>query len=111
VAGGVLVEEGVPEEDAGLRDGRVVGDESNFAELACTFVSGDELVDGGFACGGGGFDDAAILEGTADVFDQRALVRERLRGRNVTVDAGFVGRGEALFGGDVGIAVEAVAGG
>ena len=62
VAGGVLVEEGVPEEDAGLRDGGVVRDEGDFAELARAFVGGDELVDGGFAGGGGGFDDLPSLK-------------------------------------------------
>ena len=69
VAGGIFVEESVPEEDTGLRDGGVVRDESDFAELACAFVGGDELVDRGLAGGGGGMDDAAILEGAADVFD------------------------------------------
>ena len=46
VAGGVLVEEGVPEEDAGLGDGGVVGDESDFAEAGGAFVGGDELAQG-----------------------------------------------------------------
>jgi len=87
VAGGVLVEEGVPEEDAGLRDGRGVGDESDFAELAGSFVGGDELVQGGFAGGGSRSYDAAVFKCAVDVFDERALVRERLGGGDVAVDA------------------------
>ncbi len=80
VAGGVLVEERVPEEDAGLRDGRGCGDEGDFAEAARAIVGGDEAVEDVFAGGGGGLDDAAVFEAAADVFDQRALVGERLGG-------------------------------
>jgi hypothetical protein len=111
VAGGVLVKERVPEEDAGLGDGRVVGHEGDFAEAGGAFVGGDELAQGILAGGGGGFGDAAVDKGAADVFDQGAVVGERLGGGDVAVDAGFVRRGEALLGGDVGLAVDAVAGG
>ena len=64
--------------------------ECDFAELAGAFVGGDELVERLFAGGCGGFDDLAVLEGAADVFDQRALMGKRLRCRDVAVDAVFV---------------------
>ena len=108
VACGVLVEQGVPEENAGLGDGRGVGDEGYFAEATGSVIGGDETIEGFLAGGCGRFDDDAVDEAAADVLDEGALVGERLRGAGNAIDAVLVGSGEALFGGDVGVAEDAV---
>ena len=78
VGGGVFVEEGVPEEQAGLGDGGRVGDEGDFAEAGGAFVRRDEALERVEAGGGVGLGDAAVGEGDGDVFDQRALVGKGL---------------------------------
>ena len=52
-----------------------------------------------------------LLEAHLDALDHGSLVRERLGGRHSAFGAVLVRRGEDLFGGHVGDAVDAVAGG
>ena len=111
VAGGVLVEERVVEEQAALRDRVGMRDEGHLAQAAGALVRADHALEHRLAGAGAGLGDAAGLEADADVADQGALVGQRLAGRDHALGHGGVGGGEDLLGRDVGVAGDAVLGG
>jgi len=74
VAGGVLVEQGIEEQQAAFRDGRGVGHQRHFAQAARTFVGIEQLVQDFITAERTGFNDAPFLKANRDVVDQRALI-------------------------------------
>ena len=78
VAGGVLVEQRVEEQEPALRDRRGMRHQRDFAEAARALVGVEHLVQHFLAARGLRLDDAAVLEAHRDVVDQRALIGERL---------------------------------
>ena len=110
VAGGVLVEQRVVEQQPAGRDRRGIRHQRHLAETARALVRVQHLRQHVAAFAGGRVDDTALLETHRNVLDQRALVGERLGAGDMAGDAVLVRRGEHLFRRDVRIADDAVLG-
>jgi hypothetical protein len=74
----ILVEEGVQEEQAALRDGRRVRHERNFSEPPRTGVGLDETLQYFLALGGASLHNLSALESDVNPFDHGSLMRQRL---------------------------------
>jgi len=108
VAAGVLVEQRVVEQQAGLVDGGIKGHQRALAQIAAALVHGDELgqqlvVDLGVPLHG-----LTLVEANPEVVDELALVAQGLGGVNDALGLTLHGRGEALLGGDVGVEEDAL---
>src|ERR1700733_5570685 len=108
VAGGVLVEQRVEEQEAALRDRRGVRHQRDLAKAARALVAVEHFVQNVLTARGLRFDDASALKADCDVVDERPLIGERLGARDMAVDATRMGRRKHLFGRNVRIAGDAV---
>ena len=77
MAGRILIEEGVVEQQPGLRDRRAVGNERHLAESSGARIGFHQLAQHGFAALGGQPDNASVYEMKAEVFDHGSAKAER----------------------------------
>ena len=111
MAGGVLVEQRVEEQDAALRDRRGMRHQRHLAEPARALVGVEHLVQHVLAARRLGLDDPARLEAHRDI--RRSACPDSESGlvlSDMAVDAPCMRRGEDLLGRDVRIAGDAVLG-
>ncbi len=108
VAGGVLVEQRVEEQQPAGGDRRGMRHQRHLAQAAGALVGVEHLRQHVLAGAGRRLDDAPGLEPHGDVADQRAAIGERLGAADVAVHACAVRGGEHLLAGDVGVAGDAV---
>jgi hypothetical protein len=108
VAGGVLVEQGIEEQEAALRDRRGMRHQRDLAEAPRAVVAVEHFFEHVLAARGLRLDDPSGLEPDRDAVDQRALIGERLGADDMAIDPARVRGREHLFGRDVRIAGDAV---
>ena len=102
MAGGVLVKEGVVEQEVLVGNRAVVGDQGRFAEVGRSLVHGDGGFQGLLSPLRAGLHDFALLHHEAELVDDVAVVDQRHGGIDHAVGPGFQGGGEDLLRGDVG---------
>ena len=107
VAARVLVEEGIVVEDALVVDGRIVSDERAFAELRGALVHCDHLFEEVLVLLRLDFDGPAALKAHGEVFDELALIGERLGRIDDALRFPRLGRDEDLLRRDVGVEIAA----
>ena len=103
VAGGVLVKEGVVEQQAGLADGAVVGHQGALAQVGAALVHGDELGEQVVVLVGVPLHRLALMEANPEAVDKLALVGQGLGGVDHALGPAPLGGDETLLGGDVGV--------
>ena len=102
VAGGVLVEQRVVEQDLLVGDGAVVGHQGHLAEVAGSLVHGDGGLEGLLPLLRVDLHDLPVLDHKVELVDDGAVVGQGQGGVHHAADAGLQGRGEHLLRGDVG---------
>ncbi len=108
MAGGVLVEQGVEEQEPALGDRRGVRHQRDLARRRAPSSVSSTLLSTASPRLAFASDDAALLEAHRDLVDQGALVGQRLGAADVAFHPPGVWRGEDLLGRDVGVAGDAV---
>ena len=108
MAGGILVEQRVIEQDAGLADGRIVRHQSALAQIGAALVHGDQLGQQFVIDIGVPLHRLALVEPDPEAVDQLALIAEGLGGIDDALGLAPFGRDEALLTGDVGVKDDAL---
>ena len=103
MAGGILIEERVVEEQAGLVDRRLLRHERALAKIVAALVHADDLLENILSLFGFYLHGAALFKADGEILDELARIGERLRGVNDALGSAAVGRGEDLLGRHVGI--------
>ena len=108
MAGGILIKEGVVEQQLSVADGAVVGHESALAEVAAALIHSNELgqqiaVDLRIP-----FHGLALMEADPELVDELSLIAQRHGGVDDTLSLALLGGDEALLGGDVGVEGDAL---
>ena len=103
MAGGVFVEQGVVKEQAAAIDGRIVRDERALAQVRRAFVRFDQALQLRLPFRRVHLDRLTMRKTHGKVADELPLIGERLGGIHHTLRLAAHGRGEHLFGGDVGV--------
>src|SRR5690606_25434195 len=102
MTGGVLVEERLVEQYAGLGDGAGGRHQRDLTEALGALVGGQYLVEGLLPLAGPSLDDRATLEAEFEVVDDGAVISQGFGGANHAVNPGSMRRREHLFGRHVG---------
>ena len=110
MAGGVLVEQCVEEQQPAFRDRRGVRHQRYFAEPAGALIGVEHFVQHFFAARSLGLHNAPFLEPHRDAVNQRTLIRKRLGADDVPAHPPRMRRGEHFLGRDVWIADDPVLG-
>ena len=103
MATGVLVKEGVVEQEARLVDGRVKRHQRAFAKIPAALVHLDELGEQLVVLLRVPFDGLALVEADPESVDQLSLIAQGLGGVNDALGLAPLGGDEALLRGDVGV--------
>ena len=109
MAGRVLVEQRVVEQDAALADRRRIRNQRSLAQIGGAFVHVDELAQQRLVLFRVPFDGFALMEADPEILDQLPVVAQGLAGVDDTLRAVAAGRSEALFRGHVRIEFDALA--
>ena len=103
MAGGVLVEQGLVEQQAAPADGRIVGHQRALAQIAAALVHGDHLGEQGLVLLCVPLHRLALLKTDPEILDQLALIAQGLGGVDDALRLSLHGGGEALLRGHVGV--------
>ena len=107
VAGGVLIEQGIVEQQLLIADGAVIGHQSHLAEVGRALVQGGLRLQLLLAHLGVDLDDPALPDDKMEVLHQIAAQHQRHGGVDHAVDAVFKRRGKNFLGGHVGDKMDA----
>ena len=108
VAGGVLVEQGIEEQEAAFRDRRGMRHQGDLAKSAGAVVAVEHFLEHVLAARGLRLNDPSRLEPDRNAVDQRALIGEGLGADDMAIDPARMGGREHLFRRDVRIAGDPV---
>ncbi|CAN4012871.1 putative membrane protein, partial [Dysosmobacter welbionis] len=102
VAGRILVEQGVVEQDLLVGDRAVIGHQGHLAEVAGPFIHSDGGLEGLLPLFRVNLHDLPVLHHKVELVNDGAVVGQGQGGVDHAVDAGLQGRGEDLLRGDIG---------
>ena len=103
MAGGVLVKEGVVEQQLCVADGAVVGYQRALAQIGAALIHGDELGQQLTVHLGVPLHGLTLVEADPELVDELALIAQRHGGVDDTLSIALLGGDEALLRGDVGV--------
>ena len=102
MAGRILVEQGVVEQDLLVGDRAVIGHQGHLAEVAGPFIHSDGGLEGLLPLFRVNLHDLPVLHHKVELVNDGAVVGQGQGGVDHAVDAGLQGRGEDLLRGDIG---------
>ena len=108
MAGGVLVEQGVIEQDAALRNGAVLGHQRALAQIGRAIVHGDHGLEQLLALLRLDLHGLALFKADGEILDELPLIAQGLAGIDDALGFAPLGRDEAFLGRDVGVEEDAL---